>query len=61
MSIPIAYQILEIERELRQREPFYEKRVAEGRMEKREADRRMERMRAALETLREVEKKERLI
>lgn len=56
MTVPIADQIKEIERELVLRERAFPQFVARGNKTQAEADQQMDRMRAALATLKWVEK-----
>src|SRR5690606_61685 len=55
MSVPIRDQIAELKREIRTRERVFPKWVADGRLDAAEAERRVTRMRAALESLYELD------
>lgn len=57
MPIPLAAQIVEVEREIGMRKHVYPRRVDNGKMRQHEADEKLAAMEAALETLREVERK----
>ena len=61
MTIQIDEQIKCVEREIGMREFVYPRRVADKRMTQKKADEETAAMRAVLETLREVQTKERLI
>lgn len=61
MTITITKQIAEVERELEQRRRVYPRLIAEGRLEHRTAQGRMAIMEAVLDTLKTVERSERLI
>lgn len=57
-SVPLSVQIEAAEREVRMREQVYPRRVMEKRMAKMTAERELEAMRAIVQTLRDLAKRE---
>lgn len=60
MTVPLAAQIAELEREQKMRKRVYPRFVAENKMTQSAADTRMQALEAAIKTLRDLQETERL-